>query len=124
MNKSIYALAVALFLLAGCASEPLPFEARYTSPDSVIVTYQGQKYVLNRYADKVQAPFDYEFEDDGDLDLRIGGKVYDIDSPYDIDIDKKKVVKKVSSSTKKVSSKKTVKKSSHKKTSSSTSKKR
>lgn len=90
-----------LVSIFGCGQD-LPFEYQYLSANQVQIKYQGQEYVLNRWGGKVSAPFDYEFESDGDLDIMIGGKVYDIDSPYDIDKSKKK--------SKKIKKKKTKKK--------------
>ena len=52
---------------------------------------------LDRYGAKKDTPFEYQFESDGDLDITIAGKTYDIDSPYDIDkpkMRKKKTSKK------------------------------
>lgn len=93
-GKTILALGIGLgMFLAGCGSER-PFSARYTSPNQVIITYQGKQYTLNRYGIAASVPFAYRFEDDGDLDLTIGGKLYEVDSPYDKDKDKKKVKKK------------------------------
>lgn len=77
--------------LAGCGPD-LPFEAKYTSKNQVIITYQGKRYTLNRYGIPAQTPFSYRFEQDGDLDLKIDGRLYEVDSPYDID--KKKVKRK------------------------------
>ncbi|MCI5222406.1 MAG: hypothetical protein D3924_06995 [Candidatus Electrothrix sp. AR4] len=90
----------------GCGPD-LPFEAKYTSKNQVIITYKGKQYTLDRYGIPAQTPFTYRFEDDGDIDLTIDGQVYDVDSPYDRD--KKKVKKKVK---KKTTRKKTVKKKS------------
>lgn len=92
--KKILALGISLgILLAGCGSER-PFSAKYTSPNQVIITYKGKQYTLNRYGVAASVPFEYQFEADGDLDLTIDGKEYEIDSPYDRDKKKKKVVKK------------------------------
>ncbi|WPD24805.1 MAG: hypothetical protein Q3M24_14130 [Candidatus Electrothrix aestuarii] len=93
-GKTILALGIGLgIFLTSCGSER-PFSARYTSPNQVIITYQGKQYTLNRYGIAASVPFAYRFEDDGDLDLTIGGKLYEVDSPYDRDKDKKKVKKK------------------------------
>jgi hypothetical protein len=77
--------------LAGCGPD-FPFEAEYTSRNQVIITYQGKRYTLDRYGIPAQTPFSYRFEQDGDLDLKIDGRLYEVDSPYDRD--KKKVKKK------------------------------
>ncbi|MDU9049140.1 MAG: hypothetical protein Q3M30_09825 [Candidatus Electrothrix sp. Rat3] len=80
--------------LTGCGSER-PFSAEYTSPNQVVIIYQGKKYTLNRYGISPSVPFSYRFEDDGDLDLTVNGRLYEVDSPYDKDKDKdKKKVKK------------------------------
>ncbi len=80
----------------GC-SPNLPFEAKYTSRNQVIITYKGKQYTLDRYGIPTRAPFTYRFEDDGDIDLTIDGQVYDVDSPYDRD--KKKTKKKIKKQT-------------------------
>lgn len=90
LSKSGLTLMTVLFLM-GC-SQDLPFEYRYLSRDVVQIQYQGNIYQLNRLGRKVPAPFDYQFESDGDIDITVDGKTYDIDSPFDID--KPKVKKK------------------------------
>jgi len=92
--------------IVGCSQEKPPFEAVYTSKNDVTVTYQGKKYMLNRYDPSVKTPFAYSFEDDGDLDLSFGDKHYEVDSPYDVD-SKKKTTKKKNVSKKKTSKKQT-----------------
>lgn len=87
-------------LLVACSQEKPPFEAVYTSKDDVTVTYQGKEYHLSRYKPKVDTPFSYSFESDGDLDLTFGDEQYEVDSPYDVDV-KKKTNKKKSVSKKK-----------------------
>lgn len=102
--KGIWRRGVCLFMvltLASCGGER-PFEARYTSPNTVLVTYDGVEYELDRYQRKEGLPFQYMFESDGDLNLTIDGEEYEIDSPFDVD--KKKTVKK---NVKKQSTKKT-----------------
>ena len=84
--------------LAGCGPER-PFSAKYTSPNQVIITYQGKQYTLNRYGIPASVPFRYRFENDGDLDLTIDGELYEVDSPYDRDKDKKKVNKTTATKT-------------------------
>ena len=71
-------------LLTGCGSEQ-PFSARYTTPNQVVITYQEKQYTLNRYGISTSVPFAYRFEEDGHLDLMIGGKLYEVDNPYDKD---------------------------------------
>ncbi|MGR0482625.1 MAG: hypothetical protein ACTFAL_14815 [Candidatus Electronema sp. V4] len=77
-------------LFSGCSSEPPPFAAEYISQNRVLVTYQGRQHVLNRYGSSAPVPFKYRFEEDGDLDLLIDGRTYEVDSPYDRDVSKKK----------------------------------
>ena len=86
--------------LISCGSER-PFSAKYTSPNQVVIIYQGKQYTLNRYGISPSVPFGYRFEDDGDLDLTVGDRLYEVDSPYDRDKDKKKVKKKTKPTTKK-----------------------
>jgi hypothetical protein len=97
-GKNILTLSIGLGLglglcLAGCGSER-PFSAEYTSPNQVVIVYQGKQYTLNRYGISPSVPFGYRFEDDGDLDLTVNGRLYEVDSPYDRDKDKKKIKKK------------------------------
>ncbi len=87
--------------IVGCSQEKPPFKAVYTSKDDVTVTYQGKKYLLNRYNPSTKTPFAYSFESDGDLDLAFGDKHYEVDSPYDVDNKKKKSVRKKKSTSKK-----------------------
>ncbi|CAK8718375.1 hypothetical protein KKHLCK_07545 [Candidatus Electrothrix laxa] len=100
-GKNILTLGIGLGLglgicLAGCGSER-PFSAEYTSPNQVVIIYQGKQYTLNRYGIAASVPFGYRFEDDGDLDLTVDGRLYEVDSPYDID--KKKVKRKIKAKT-------------------------
>ncbi|MCI5165105.1 MAG: hypothetical protein D3903_03180 [Candidatus Electrothrix sp. GM3_4] len=102
-GKNILTLGIGLGLglgvcLAGCGSNR-PFSAEYTSPNQVAIIYQGKQYMLNRYGISSSVPFSYRFEDDGDLDLTIDGRLYEVDSPYDIDKKKKKVKKKAKKKT-------------------------
>ncbi len=92
----------------GCGQD-LPFEYRYLSANLVQIEYMGKVYELNRFGQTINAPFEYEFESDGDLDLVIAGKRYDIDSPYDIDkpkTTKKRTTKKKTTTKKKSTTKK------------------
>ncbi|MCW5207593.1 hypothetical protein VU11_02790, partial [Desulfobulbus sp. US2] len=88
--------------LVGCGSDR-PFSAEYTSPNQVVIIYQGKQYTLDRYGIPASVPFGYRFEDDGDLDLTIDDKLYEVDSPYDKD--KKKVKKKTKTVKKKPAAK-------------------
>lgn len=92
MNKyiNIFLAVTFVFAVSGCSSEKRPFEARYISPNDVAVTYLGKTYTLNRFSSTADVPFEYSFEPDGDLDLVIDGKEYEVDSPFDIDSKKKK----------------------------------
>lgn len=71
-----------------------PLKYRFLSSAKVEVVYGGKTYMMNRYGDN-DVPFRYDFEDDGDLNIYIGGRSYDLDSPYDIEYKKKKKKKKV-----------------------------
>ncbi|MDH4318648.1 MAG: hypothetical protein OEV64_09685 [Desulfobulbaceae bacterium] len=84
-------------LLSGCGQDR-PFSYRYTSAKQVVITYKNISYTLTMGGQNPPTPFAYEFEPDGDIDITIEGKTYEIDSPYDRD-------KKKSSSTKKSTSK-------------------
>jgi hypothetical protein len=90
MKKNWMMLFLIPACFVGCSSEPLPFDAHYTSKDSVTVTYEGKKYILDRRSSVTKTPFNYSFEPDGDLDLIINGTEYEVDSPYDVDSKKKK----------------------------------
>lgn len=79
-----------MVLFSGCSQETPPFEAKYLSRNTVHVTYQNRQHVLNRYSASAPVPFQYRFEEDGDLDLLIDGKTYEVDSPYDRDRAKNK----------------------------------
>jgi len=133
-RKKFYILALAsvFFLLAGCGKSSNDFRTfgrdtegkvmkyRYLSADTVEIMVAGVVYPLTMDGPRVRTPFGYEFEDDGDIDIRVGGKIYDIDSPYDYDPVKIKLkmtggaIGTVKSTRKKSSTKKTgtVKKSS------------
>jgi len=87
------------FLLGGCGEER-PFTYHYSSPQQVVIKYKGQDFQLNMSTPNKKVPFTYEFERDGDLNINIEGKNYEIDSPYDHDKKKakKKAKKKVNKS--------------------------
>ena len=95
-----FIVVVAAVVGIGCGQD-LPFEYRYLSANQVQIRYQEKVYDLQRFGPKINTPFDYAFEPDGDLDITIAGKTYDIDSPYDIDKPKKKKVKKKKKKTRK-----------------------
>ena len=100
-----------IFILSGCG-EGRPFSYRYTSAQEVIITYQNRDYTLTQGKLNPDTPFSYEFEPDGDVDIVLEGKHYEIDSPYDKDKKKTKKKKstKIKTSKTKTSKTKTVKK--------------
>ncbi len=79
--------------MTGCGGD-LPFEYRYLSANLVQINYLDKVYELERFGEKIDAPFNYEFEPDGDLDIFIAGKAYDIDKPKKKSVSKKSVSKK------------------------------
>ncbi len=97
----LLAMSAVPWLLASCGDEP-PFEYRYLARDVVVIDYRGTEYRLTPEEEVSNLPFTYEFEPDGDLNIVLEGKLYEIDSPYDLDSLKKKkkrrTVKKKSSS--------------------------
>ncbi|WP_339133026.1 MAG: hypothetical protein WGN25_11695 [Candidatus Electrothrix sp. GW3-4] len=100
-GKKILTLGIGVGLFLASCGPGRPFSAKYTSPNQVVITYQGKQYTLNRYGISASVPFGYRFEDDGDLDLTINGKLYEVESPYDREKkrEKKKVPKKARSKT-------------------------
>ncbi|MBM9511110.1 hypothetical protein [Desulfogranum marinum] len=54
-----------------------------------MVTNQGKNCNLNRFQKTDVIPFQYIFENDGDLDIMVAGKEYEIESLYDRDKKKK-----------------------------------
>lgn len=101
-------------LLFGCSGEKRPFTAEFDGKDNAVVTYKGKSYTLNRFVPVANVPFKYRFESDGDLDIEIEGKSYEVDNPYDID-KKKKTAKKKTKTVKKTSSSKKTSTSKNKK---------
>jgi hypothetical protein len=107
MNKKvsflvmIFVLFFLMFFTFGCDSTPRAptfkqmgsFEYRFSECREVVIKYQGQLYTVRQNdgydGDRFNQtlPFVYEFEDDGDLDIRINGRDYDLDSPCDIGFD-------------------------------------
>ena len=65
--------------LVSCSSEELPFTYFYLSRDTVDTGFQGKSYLLQQ-GERRPAPFAYAFEPDGDMDITIDGKSYEIDS--------------------------------------------
>lgn len=107
IKKAMLSMVVGLTMISilGCGQD-LPFEYRYLSANTVEIKYLDHLYQLDRFGQRADVPFDYEFESDGDLDIVIGGKEYEIESPYDIDKPKKKKKKSVSKKRKTTGSKK------------------
>jgi hypothetical protein len=107
MNKKVSFLVMifVLFFLSifmvACDSTPRAptfkqmgsFEYRFSECREVVIKLKGQLYTVRQNdgydGDRFNQtlPFVYEFEDDGDLDIRINGRDYDLDSPCDIDYD-------------------------------------
>ncbi len=88
-------LGLLLFLLAVACSGPeeIP-EVDFLSPDTAKVTYQGKSFILKKGAPAPAGfPLPYRFEEDGDLDLKIGGRWVEFDNPYDLDLDFKRLKK-------------------------------
>lgn len=103
-KKIIIWISTFVFIFAMGCGQDLPFEYRYISANLVQIKYMDSVYELNRYGTKTDGPFEYQFEPDGDLDIIIAGKTYEIDSPYDIK--KTKVKKKKTTTSKKKKKKK------------------
>ena len=91
LKKMMLSMVVGITMISvlGCGQD-MPFEYRYLSANTVQIKYLDQVYQLDRFGERVDAPFNYEFESDGDLDIVLAGKKYEIESPYDIDKPKKK----------------------------------
>ena len=103
----IVGLLTGMLFVTGCDNRP--FKAKYTSANSVNINYQGKTYTLKRFGPKSKTPFQYSFESDGDLDLVINGREYEVDSPYDRDRKKKTTKKKTPVEKKKTTGKTTSK---------------
>ena len=73
-----------------------PFRYNYTAPGKITVIFKTQKYYLTYNNNNKYAPFNYSWEDDGELNINHGGRRYDFDSPYDAlnDFLKKNIYKK------------------------------
>ena len=74
-----------LWGLTGCGEvdRDLPFQYSYLSPTEVAVRYAGSVYHLRQDGNSDETPFDFQFESDGDVNIVLDGKRYEIDSPYD-----------------------------------------
>lgn len=84
----LFSLSIAVSACSGDSRRP--FEVVYTSKNDVTITYKGKDYRLNRFQRGLTVPFQYAFENDGDLNLVIEGEEYEIESPFDNDNKKKK----------------------------------
>lgn len=94
MNRYCCILLASLCMaISACSSDNRPFTAVYTSRNDVTVTYQGKDFRLNRFQRDPSVPFQYAFEGDGDLNLVIDGREYEVESPFDVDAKKKKTKK-------------------------------
>ncbi len=100
MGKFLKIIILVIFsvsVLVSCGDgerKEAPFEYRFTSNSSAVITYKGRQYVLTKYRENENVPFEYEFEDDGDLYITIEGVEYDLDSPFDYDRPKSKKLSK------------------------------
>jgi hypothetical protein len=99
----IFVLFFLMFFTFACDTNTTPrtptfkhmgsFEYRFSECREVVIKYLGQLYIVRQNdeydGDRFNTlfPFVYEFEDDGDLDIRINDRAYDLDSPCDIDYD-------------------------------------
>ena len=99
MLKIATVLAIGgFFLLSGCDSAPSnyslsapdqgliyegPFAVRYLTSKSAEVKYAGQTYQISDGINHSEYPFQYAFEEDGDIDLILNGREYEIESPED-----------------------------------------
>lgn len=61
-----------------------PFAVRYLTSRSAEVKYAGQLYQISNTVNHDEYPFQYSFEDDGDIDLILDGIEYEIESPEDV----------------------------------------
>ncbi|NPA49619.1 MAG: hypothetical protein GXO20_06515 [Thermodesulfobacteria bacterium] len=86
---------IALLVLTGCSGAPELPEVDFLSPTTAKIIYKGREYVLEKDAPPPEGfPFPYRFEDDGDLDLKIGGKWIEFDNPFDIELKTPKLFKR------------------------------
>ncbi len=84
-----------LGILGACSDQGPGVEVTFVSPVEARVTYQGQTYVLVKGENPPPGfPFRYRFEEDGDLDLLLGGRWVEFDNPYDLDFEFTKKTKK------------------------------
>lgn len=60
-----------------------PFTLNYISRTEADVVFNGATYRIGQDMDQRNLPFSYEWEDDGDVDLRSGGVTYEVEHPLD-----------------------------------------
>ena len=60
-----------------------PFEVRYLTSQSAEVKYEGRLYQISNAVNHDEYPFRYSFEDDGDIDLILNGREYEVENPED-----------------------------------------
>lgn len=60
-----------------------PFAVRYLTSKSAEVNYDGKTYQISNAINHSEYPFQYLFEDDGDIDLTLNGREYEIENPED-----------------------------------------
>ncbi len=91
----LWLLLISLFILLACSGpEEFP-EVEFLSPFTAKVIYKGKEYILEKDSPPPpHFPFIYRFEEDGDLDLKIGGRWIEFDNPFDLDIDTPKFFKR------------------------------
>ena len=93
MNRIVSYLAIIVLLIASTINaeewqDEDYFKYKFTGPESAIIMVNGEKYHIKQndindgrpYPD---LPFSYEFEDDGDVDIELYGRRYDLDNPAD-----------------------------------------
>lgn len=96
---------ISLFTLAGCNQEPIErrqqapiynwdstddgnVNYRWTSDGSCVIRSFGQQHYTPRNIYKGRhGSLSWKWENDGDLDIVINNRSYDLDSPYDMDTD-------------------------------------
>ncbi len=60
-----------------------PFTLNYISRTEADVVFNGARYRIGQDMDQRGLPFSYEWEEDGDVDLRSGGVIYEVEHPLD-----------------------------------------
>ncbi len=99
-GMSLAALMLCFFSLQGCDSAPDtsarpvasvrrpdfqegPFTLNYISRTEADVVFNGATYRIGQDMDYRNLPFSYEWEEDGDVDLRSGSMTYEVEHPLD-----------------------------------------